>query len=196
MDTKLSELKKLGAGEFTHLHGSLIDHLTSTYLLLKKWGASNSLCDAGLYHAAYGTAGFEDNMASLTQRKSIAQVIGDEAEALVYLYCACDREYVFSRLMHNEKTAKKMNTNTDINWNVGSTDTDILFRDRFTGKEYVLSAQQAHALSELTVANELELVLSSDEFKAQHGDELFRLFDNLQSYLSHDAIKAYQVALI
>ncbi|GAL33384.1 hypothetical protein JCM19240_2080 [Vibrio maritimus] len=61
------------------------------------------LVDAGLFHAAYGTAGFDDNMVSLSQRHEIAGVIGEEAESLVYLYCSCDREEVFAQFGHKNR---------------------------------------------------------------------------------------------
>ena len=66
MNSKFNKLSELGAGEFEHLNGSLIKHLNSTYQLLKKWGASQEICDSGLYHAAYGTSGFENQVVSLS----------------------------------------------------------------------------------------------------------------------------------
>ena len=84
MNSKFEKLSQLGAGEFEHLNGALIKHLNSTYKLLVKWGASTALCDPGLYHAAYGTAGFETQVVSLSQRSEIADTIGDTAEGIVY----------------------------------------------------------------------------------------------------------------
>ena len=59
MNKKLQTLIDMGVGEFEHVDGSLIEHLQATRQLLKEWGASEVLQDAGLYHAAYGTAGFD-----------------------------------------------------------------------------------------------------------------------------------------
>ncbi|MDN3684622.1 hypothetical protein QW180_17835 [Vibrio sinaloensis] len=78
---------------FQHLNGSLEAHLQGTQALLNRWGADEVLQVAGLFHAAYGTAGFDDNMVSLAQRDKIASIIGPQAEALVYLYCSCDRDF-------------------------------------------------------------------------------------------------------
>ncbi|REL27825.1 hypothetical protein DXX93_15510 [Thalassotalea euphylliae] len=174
INNKFTALQAMGAGEFVHLNGSLIEHLSSTYQLLKNWGASTVLCDAGLYHAAYGTAGFDAHMLSLHQRDQVAKLIGQEAEAIVYLYCACDRDFTFAKL-----SASKA----------------IAFKDRFTNSTFSLTDQQAREFCELTVANELELVIASEPFKAEHGGGLKRLFNNMQAWLSNSAISAYQQAL-
>ena len=54
MNDKFQELANLGVGDFEHLDGTLVEHLTNTKALLCQWGASLELQDAGLYHAAYG----------------------------------------------------------------------------------------------------------------------------------------------
>jgi len=83
LDEKFQALADLGAGDFEHLDGPLIEHLRGTRALLRQWGARAELQDAGLYHAAYGTAGFSQNLVSLDQRGRIAAIIGDSAEAIV-----------------------------------------------------------------------------------------------------------------
>lgn len=171
---KFDLLQQLGAGEFEHLNGSLEQHLTATAAILKRWGASATLQTAGLFHAAYGTAGFTDAMVSLTQRQRIAEVIGAEVEALVYLYCCCDRDFVFAQ------------------FSVSGT---IEFKDRFTQTQFELSQEQLNAFCELTVANELELVYTSESFKHQYGQQLFNLFASMDAYLSEAARDAYQQAL-
>ena len=93
MNEKFEQLSELGAGDFAHIDGSLLDHLNGTKHLLASWSASETLLDAGLYHAAYGTAGFSESLVSTFQREKITTIIGKEAEAIVYLYCACDRDY-------------------------------------------------------------------------------------------------------
>jgi hypothetical protein len=175
MNEKFTKLKNLGAGEFEHLNGSLIKHLNRTYELLSAWGAQQKLCDAGLYHAAYGTAGFDAEVVSLSRRSEIIQIIGKEAEDLVYLYCSCDRDFVFSNF---------------------SATSDILFKDRFTGKKFVLTELQVKQFCELTVANELELAISSNVFLAQHGQGLFELFSQFSPFLSQQANDAVKSVLV
>lgn len=173
MLAKFNQLQAFGAGDFEHLNGSLTAHLEETYRLLKQWGNPEATCDAGLFHAAYGTAGFEEAMVSLESRQKIKTILGEEVEELVYLYCACDREFTYQSLI---------NGNTEL-------------RDRFTGKVKTLSQQQAKILAELTVANELELILASKAFYNQHGRGLFQLFEGLKPLLSAEAVKSYQNAL-
>ncbi|MGB0944999.1 MAG: DUF6817 domain-containing protein [Marinomonas sp.] len=170
-DVRFKALEALGAGEFDHLNGSLISHLTGTFKMLKAWGAADYVCDAGLFHAAYGTAGFDETMVSLSQRAKIAEVIGKEAEALVYLYCSCDRDYVFESSIGKDP---------------------IAFKDRFTGECFTLDDEQACAFCELTLANELELLLTSEAFVAKYGAELYDLFENIQHYLTDTGVKAYK----
>ena len=85
---KFETLQEMGAGDFQHLNGSLESHLKGTESVLRNWGSGELLQVAGLFHAAYGTAGFDENMVSLNQRQEIAHVIGEAEEELVYLYCS------------------------------------------------------------------------------------------------------------
>ena len=171
---KFEILQELGAGDFQHLNGSLEAHLKGTQEVLMNWGSSELLQVAGLFHAAYGTAGFDENMVSLSQRQEIARIIGSDEEALVYLYCSCDRDYVLPQFGKAP---------------------EIQFKDRFTGSTFKLDIAMVKLFCELTVANELELVYSSDEFKLKYGAELFELFQGMDSYLSAEAKKAYKSAL-
>ncbi len=142
--------------------------------VLKSWGSSELLQMAGLFHAAYGTAGFDEQMVSLNQRQEIARVIGEDEEALVYLYCSCDRDFVLPQFGKTE---------------------DIQFKDRFNGFLLPLDESKAKLFCELTVANELELVFANEEFKGKYGAELLELFQGMDNYLSSEARNAYKSAL-
>lgn len=174
MHKMFEKLKSLGAGDFQHLNGTLIEHLQGTVSILESWSASENLKAAGLFHAAYGTAAFDANMVSLSQRQEIAALIGKEAEALVYLYCSCDRDYVFPQF-HKSKP--------------------IHFKDRFNQDSFILDRGLLEPFCELTVANELELVFSSDKFKISYGQALRKLFEGMKPYLSPQARAAYQSEL-
>lgn len=174
MSNKFNKLQEIGAGEFEHLNGSLIKHLTSTYELLKQWQADDVLCDAGLYHAAYGTDGFNSKVLPLSHRALVSEIIGQEAEALVYLYCSCDRNYTFSDLDSNKR---------------------IAFKDRFSGETFELTSEQAKAFCELTVANELELAMDSTEFLNQHKQSLYQLFSKMEPWLTKPANAAVESIL-
>lgn len=166
LNHKFEKLSELGAGDFAHLDGTLIDHLTGTADLLKLWSASGTLQDAGLFHAAYGTAGFDTKMVSINQRENISEIIGNEAEDIVYTYCACDRAYFWPQFGNNEV---------------------LEFRDRFNGDTYVLSCSLLKAFCELTVANELEIAKNNPKFLRESGPGLLCLFDNMSRYLSSAA---------
>lgn len=172
---KFEALQELGAGDFQHLNGSLEAHLKGTQNILKSWNSSELLQTAGLFHAAYGTAAFTDNMVSLDKRQEIADVIGKDEEALVYLYCSCDRDFVFGQLDQA---------------------TEFKFKDRFTNKEFALKQSDAQMFCELTVANELELVYASNEFKQKYGADLYKLFKSMHPYLTDQARQAYTDALV
>lgn len=100
-ENKFRALKDLGVGEFAHLNGRLEDHLLGTYKLLSDSNNPTFICLAGLYHAVYGTQpmkalGIPHNQYSPSDRPKIRRIIGTRAEALVYLYGACDRDFLLS----------------------------------------------------------------------------------------------------
>src|SRR3954451_15759285 len=139
-----THLVALGGERLPHVSGTLAAHLRRTEHLLRSWGSRDALCLAGLYHAVYGTAGIRDKLVEVSQRRSIADVIGAEAEAIVYLYGACDRARYHPRI---------------------GTAAQSRFVDRFTGTEYRLSAASLRDFCELTMANEVELARTSERFR-------------------------------
>lgn len=57
---RLALLRRLGFGELTHdSHVPFLSHLAGTRRLLAEWGERPELCDAGLFHSAYGTEYFQ-----------------------------------------------------------------------------------------------------------------------------------------
>ena len=169
MDEKFKQLSELGAADFAHINGSLIDHLKGTRDLLSSWSAPPALQDAGLYHAAYGTAGFEERMVAANQREKIAQIVSPQAEEIIYQYCACDRDYFWPQLGLAENPK---------------------FRNRFTLQTCQLEPQAVKDFCELTAANELEIAAGNTHFVTQHGSGLFKLFTNMASLLSPSANSA------
>lgn len=115
IERKINKLIELGAGNFEHLDGSLINHLKGTYMLLKSWDSDPDLCVAGLYHAVYGTSGFDEVIISGDDRNKIRGIIGEDSERIVYSYCACDRDFFWQQI---------------------GIKTNPIFRDRFLRKEY------------------------------------------------------------
>lgn len=163
------ELSALGAGDFQHLNGTLEHHFLGVFAILSSWGASSTLCRAGLYHAAYGTAGFEAEMVSLDRREKIKQLIGAEAEDIVYDYCACDRELVWPQI---------------------GVAAEVVFYDRFTCEPRSLSHLALSYFCDLTCANEIDIANADPTFVRQHGVALGRVFSQWREYLSVPALSA------
>jgi hypothetical protein len=158
-----TELADLGAEELQHPSGSLMSHLGATYRLLKSWGNREPLCQAGLYHAVYGTSAFNSNLVEVGKRKQIASLIGDEAEAIVYCYCACNRKFFYPQ--------------------IGRVDEPI-FLNRFTEKKETLTEQMLTDLLELTLANELEIFKSDAAFLERERRECEPFFERLKLFVS------------
>ncbi|MCE7997834.1 MAG: hypothetical protein HEP70_03130 [Rhodobiaceae bacterium] len=165
-EEKFQRLAELGAGDFAHLNGSLEEHFVGVYDLLVEWNAAPTLQDAGLFHAAYGTSGFTDQMVSLDQRHLIADIIGEAAEKIVYLYCSCDRDVFWPRIGVAEP---------------------LLFKDRFCGTEFELSADQLCEFCELTAANELQLAAADPDFADQYRAEFIDVFARMKPWLTPQA---------
>ncbi|MEH6571171.1 MAG: DUF6817 domain-containing protein [Halioglobus sp.] len=163
MNEKFQKLSELGAGEFSHLDGTLIEHLIGTHDILIKWNASTALADAGLYHAAYGTAGFDERLVSIDQRGEIADIIGAAAEEIVFQYCACSRQDFYAQI---------------------GTEQNPRFKNRFSGESYYLSQEMLISFCELTAANEIEIALDNPSFVNEHGKNLNNLCKNMAPYLS------------
>lgn len=163
-------LRDLGAAELPHPGGTLLEHLDRVHEVLGDWGASEELQVAGLCHAVYGTTAFDRVLLPVAERPRLAEVVGVQAEALVYLYASCDRDVVHPRLEHDRPSR---------------------FRDRFTGGERLLPLADMRALMEITAANELDVVTHSDEMAARHGTELHRFFERAADLLSPAACRAW-----
>jgi hypothetical protein len=163
------ELAALGAGDFGHLNGSLEQHFIGVRETLESWGANETLMRAGLFHAAYGTAGFTPVMISLERRGEISRLIGSAAEEIVYTYCACDRRSFWPQ--------------------IGSLD-DMIFRDRFTGEMRSIAEQELRQFCELTCANEVEIASKDANFIDQHGAQLGAIFGRWSALISASASRA------
>ncbi len=162
-EDKFQRLAELGAGDFAHLNGSLEEHFIGVYDLLVDWKAAPALQDAGLFHAAYGTSGFTDQMVSLDQRHLIADIIGEEAEEIVCLYCSCDRDVFWPRISVTEP---------------------LLFKDRFSDTEFELSPDQLCEFCELTAANELQLSAADPAFAEKYRAEFIDVLARMRPWLT------------
>jgi hypothetical protein len=158
-------LHQLGAAEIAHPGGTLLAHLQRVRRQLAVWGARPALQLAGLCHAFYGTDGFPTALLSPDSRSGLAEVIGAEAEAIVYLYASCDRKATCPTLA----------------------DADGAFRNRFTGRLHALDPRHRRDFAELSVANELDLARVDSAFREKWGPELLTLFTRFRPLLSEPA---------
>jgi hypothetical protein len=162
-------LSDRGAARTAHPGGTLLDHLHRVTRLLSAWGADPDVQLAGLCHAAYGTDGFDGSLLGITERGVLAELIGDRAEALVYLYASCDRAAVYPRLGNG---------------------LPVSFHDRFTGREHTPAEADVRAIVEITAANELDVLAHNVGLAERHGPALYRLFARSRELLSAPAWNA------
>jgi catechol 2,3-dioxygenase-like lactoylglutathione lyase family enzyme len=169
-------LRAGGAAELRHPGGRLLDHLHRVRDLLAGWGADVDVQVAGLCHAAYGTDGFEPVLLPVAERATLRGLIGERAEALVYLYASCDRSVVYRRVGREEP---------------------VVFRDRFETVDHTPAEADLRAFLEITAANELDAVAHNASLAARYGAGLYQLFTRAGELLSERAREAYgrQLAL-
>lgn len=106
----LEFLRKNGAHLLPHSEDySLLDHLIGTYQTLKEYRASEYLCLAGLFHSVYGTEIFKEITIEMSQRDKIRELIGLEAEELVFSFCTLDRPFLFESSLINNNFSWKNN---------------------------------------------------------------------------------------
>ena len=90
---RLALLRRLGFDDLQHdSHVPFLSHLLGTRRLLQQWGERSALCDAGLFHSAYGTEYFPvDEPADPAE---VRAVIGAEAEAIARAWCTIRRDTI------------------------------------------------------------------------------------------------------
>ena len=99
---KIEFLKSVGCMEKGHSGRDLYTHLEGTRKELEKLGAPEYLQDAGLFHSVYGTTAFmpEDGLVSFNDRDKIVELIGKQAEEIVWWFCMLEkpRDYNIEKL--------------------------------------------------------------------------------------------------
>ena len=90
---KIEFLKSVGCMEKGHSGRDLYTHLEGTRKELEKLGAPEYLQDAGLFHSVYGTTAFmsEDGLVSFNDRDKIVELIGKQAEEIVWWFCMLEK---------------------------------------------------------------------------------------------------------
>ncbi|WP_321871938.1 DUF6817 domain-containing protein [Paraburkholderia tropica] len=91
-----TEMRRFGTDEILHFGRPLTAHLIETGRWLERWGSPPTLVAAGAFHSIYGTEEFREKAVSVDRRSEIREIIGEEAENLVYFFCMADRSALFS----------------------------------------------------------------------------------------------------
>ena len=157
-----------GADKIDHPGGTLLAHLVRTAADLNAWNASDDLVLAGLFHAAYGTDGFQPSLIELDQRPQLRETVGQAAEATIYRYASCDRKASYPSIGDGEKAN---------------------FIDRYAGGKADMTADDISEFVELTMANELDLVEHNTDFAAEFGPILYQVFSGWTHLASNHAAK-------
>ena len=168
-DRVMQLLTERGGETIDHLNGSLLDHLARTEELLLGWGCTDTVVLAGLCHATYGTDGFERVLLGLEERAVLCGAVGDDVEALVYLYASCDRGFTYQRLGHGHLPS---------------------FKDRFQDRVFRPAEGQLQDFVDLTLANEFDVgVLGTS------STEIPQWFVSMYSHLQHLASESVRRGL-
>jgi hypothetical protein len=159
-----------GAGQLAHPGGSLYGHLNRVAALLAEWEAEEDLQVAGLCHACYGTDGYDQALLTLDERPVLVALAGARVESLVYLYGSCDRAAVYPALAEPGP---------------------VRFRDRFTGDTHTPPERDIRAFTELSAANELDVMRHSDAMAARYATPMRRLFASAAPRLTDAARQSW-----
>src|SRR4051812_33337880 len=90
---RLELLKRMGFGDLAHdSHVPFISHLLGVRRLLVEWGERPAMCDAGLFHSAYGTEYFP--VGTPVDRGEVQALIGDDAEWIAHAWCTIRRDTI------------------------------------------------------------------------------------------------------
>jgi hypothetical protein len=100
----------------------------------------------------------------------LSTLAGARVESLVYLYGSCDRAAVYPALA-----------------GCGP----VRFRDRFTGRTHTPSERDVRAFTELTAANELDVMRHSEAMAVRYGAPLRRLVADAAPRLTDAARQAW-----
>ena len=167
-------LRSHGVAREPHPGGTLLEHLQRVRRRLAEWDAAPEVQMAGLCHATYGTDGFPKGQLRHDEREVLKALIGEPAEAIVFLYAGCERRATYPRFGRDEP---------------------ISVRDRFTAAEHVPESARLRAFAEITAANELDIVAHNPEAAKKYGAGLARLLDRMSPLLSPEAVRAYTAEL-
>ncbi|GKY97464.1 hypothetical protein MPSEU_000704800 [Mayamaea pseudoterrestris] len=91
----IQSLKERGAHRCWHKHSTFLEHLIGVHNILRGWNESEIAGRVALFHSAYSNsyvnlALYDPN----TERDIMKELVGDQAEELVHMFCIIDRQQV------------------------------------------------------------------------------------------------------
>jgi hypothetical protein len=160
-------LRERGAETIDHPGGTLYAHLGRVHDRLGMLGHDQPTQLAGLAHAAYGTDGFDVHLLETTQRQVLQDLVGERAEALIFLYGGCDRARTW------ESLPEKLQV-----WN------------RFTGGPQPLPLRDVQSFVDLSIINEVDVMEHDQSITDLYGDYFRDLFATWAPLASPEALAA------
>lgn len=168
----ISFLTELGTKKMDHARSNFLDHLKGTARLLQDWGNDQALCLAGLFHSIYGTEDFTTSTLGMEKRAAVTAMIGEEAEALVYIFAVSQRRSFFSNIA-------KLRTGGD-----------LTVIDASTFQNIHISKSQLIRLLELEVANLLDQAPPPEKLPVSTRMQMSGIVRSLKGIVSDKAIHA------
>jgi hypothetical protein len=168
---RLDLLKRLGFSDLQHdSHVPFLSHLLGTRRLLVAWGERPAMCDAGLFHSAYGTEYFPVDQD--VDRSDVQAVIGLEAEEIAHAWCTIRRD--------------------TIEPGAGGTPSTVI--DRTTGDRIELTDQLTADIATLWAADTVEQIHRMDADERAFAVNLRRVV-HLASPAAQAAVQAKETEL-
>ncbi len=90
-DDVIAEMRRRRADLLQHGRTSLERHLRGVHAMLMAWRQPEHVCLAGLLHSAYSTESFGFELFGRRERSRVRELVGREAEHLIFAFCACKR---------------------------------------------------------------------------------------------------------
>jgi hypothetical protein len=95
LTNSIKALKERGAHRCWHKHSTFLEHLLGVHNILRLWGQGRQIGRVGLFHSAYSNSYVNLALFDPAQeRQTMKELIGDDAEELVHMFCIIDRQQV------------------------------------------------------------------------------------------------------
>lgn len=137
----LTVLQASDAPLIWHKHSSFFDHLREVWVILCGWKQPQATCRLGLLHSAYSNSFVSMNCFDpQSDRQRVAELIGDEAENLVFKFCSIDRQMLEETVLREQTIRRE----------------GYSLRHIHTGEELPVSGAEAAAFITETLADEVD----------------------------------------